>query len=346
MAEFSYETDIAPLASRYFPVTNVRASDVRALDRNYAQNIQPLLDQSLKIQGMALDDLRQASMMQSYETRREIQQQQLEQMRLSFQLDKEKAANEAEAADLINSIEDRLKDLSPEEQQETILGVLGENPTLGTTKLGSTWFNIRGRKVEQDLSNQQRIESQDEAEFVRSIRGLGQFSVAEQFLNGEISKEDAAKIADEQIRKDKQIKLSKEQLEQQLGRLDKDESEALKAHHWTSQSMANLETLEDGTIDQNQLAQLAAGSESKELKLKPASAAIFKRLLSEKTGQPLAEIEDEYKGKDIKLYTDYLDALRKVRNYLQPANRAPTTQDIDLKETDDDIGRLFEIKKT
>lgn len=314
MAEFSYQADIAPLRSQFFPVTNVRAQDVRALNTDYLKNIAPLEQQSLKLLGEAQDDLRKSAMMQDYETRREIQAQQLETMQFKFKQDKEQAQAEMEAADLLSGLDDTLRAFDdPTDKQAAFLQFTADNPQVMKSAVGRTTMQLYGQAIASDRAAQQR---QKDRMLDAAIR-TKQFGVVEALNENTITPQAAAQQLGLGLAAEKEAEAAQKE-QKRLSETYADMLEYRKSPSlFTTKTNEKFDLSQLGT-NPSALDAILANAAPEELRLKTQAYDKLLREMQQLTGKDFDTLDEMYEDDHALLYREHGDILSKRANVYNP----------------------------
>jgi len=137
MAEFSYETDIAPMRGSYFSDSSLKDRERKQLQADYMQRIAPFQEISNKTLERMLD----------------VQNQELSFQRanLAFEDEKLKLREARDAATLYPAISKQLEDAmegkDPNDQRLLVSDIMMSNPTFFETKNGSALLSAVNSKI-------------------------------------------------------------------------------------------------------------------------------------------------------------------------------------------------------
>lgn len=314
MAEFSYQADIAPLRSQFFPVTNVRAQDVRALNTDYLKNIAPLEQQSLKLLGEAQDDLRKSAMMQDYETRREIQAQQLEAMQFKFQQDKENAIAEAEAAQALSALDDTLRAFDdPTDKQSALLQFAADTPQVMKSAVGRTTMQLYSQSIASDRAAKQRQQDRMADILIRA----GQFEAADQVSSGIMTAPDAAKRLGQAVTAEKEAEAAKKE-QKRLSETYADMMEYRKSPSLFTTKTNEKFDLSMLETNPSALEAVIANAAPEDLRLKTQAYDKLLREMQQLTGKDFDTLDDMYEDDHALLYREHGDILSQRANVYNP----------------------------
>lgn len=329
MAEFSYQADIAPLRSQFFPVTSVRAQDLEALNTSYLRNIVPLQDRAMKLQGQALDDLRKASMMDNYETRRKIQEQQLEALQFKFQQDKENAIAEGEVADSLRGLEETLSQYdSPTEKQNALMSFTANNPNVLKTPMGRSVVSMYGQQISGDRS----VEINRTNRMGEVLMRGGMVEEAEKLFSGEMTPTDVAPLYDQAVENQKRAEAAEKQkknISEQLKDM-RDFRENLSI--FTNKTAKNIGADGKGQLTEESLSSLLGTANPDEVRLRTTAYEKLIDDLIRGTGKEREALDELYEDDHLRLFRDHGQFIREYETELNPL---PTTKQREIRRVFD-----------
>ena len=178
MAEFSYETDIAPMRGSYFSDSNLNDRERKQLQAGYMQQIAPYQEASNKVLERMLD----------------VQNQEISFQRanLAFEDEKLKLQEARDAARLYPAISKQLEDAmegkDPNDQRLLVSDIMMSNPTFFETKNGSALLTAVNSKISAGATAK-AVEQAKVNQVWNMAAQLGMSDIADQVSAGSLTAE-------------------------------------------------------------------------------------------------------------------------------------------------------------